>query len=502
MMQILFSVAFAARATVSVPGACPGAVELIADGLTPNGQAELWLADAAGWELVPGGACAGAPAALGPGAARVATLRADAAGQVRLSTRLRQDQCGRLLQLVDTTTCELSTTARVASLPAWSTLLELGFAPLSLLPAADGGVDVLSGGDPLLELSPAAWWVHLSADGDPVWALAQPGWATWGAAVGVAAYDPLTGDPLADDRVAVAQRGADLVVSRMSAEGEERWTLAHEAMGAVVTREMAAAVVGAHVAVAAGPAWLVDDQGGVLWAKRLGGANAAALAVTTLASGDLLWSVSEPGVAYQDAGVRLTWTDTAGTLLRTVGFHAETSGGLRGMIETPAGELLVVGPVGNDSCGVARLSSAGAVLAEDAYDIAGRPFTCTGIVALPSGHYLVSGTIGVGDEGQLVLDSGGAAILAFTIGGSQGAVARPAAGGVFLATHDAAFGRPVVALLNHPTQGCAQAASFRSYDPRFSVYGRFTVAETLLTTSALLPSAPEELSPAAAAICP
>jgi hypothetical protein len=484
----------ALAASLTTDGACPGPVDVRAAGLTPNALVEIWVASEPGWELLPTGVCAGAPSALGTGALRAGTVRADAGGGLVQRVTLGRSACDRLVQLVDTSTCELSTTARVMHAPRWSTRLLLDHGPVSLLPAVDGGLDVLGGGDPLVAVAPFAWWVHLSADGDPVWALQHPTWDAWGAAVALSS----------GDRVAIARSGVDLVASRMSAEGEERWTLVHSAAGVVVDDDISAIAVGSGVAVAAGSAWFLDEDGGVSWVQRFGGPDTRTAAVAALASGELIWSVVEPGLEYHDAGVRLTWTDAAGAVLRTVGFHYETSlGEIRGIAETAQGEILAVGTVGHDACVVVRLSATGSMLDEAAYGVAGRSFTCTGITALPSGGHLVSGRVGAGDEAQLVLDPAGVAVRAFTVDGSLGgAAASRSSGGVWLTTWDAVYGRPVVTLVDHPERGCARSVPFQRSNTSLSFRGAGTPSEVLLATSAPVTTVAAGLLPGAEAICP
>jgi len=92
---------------LEVTGTCPGVVNLDLIGLTPYGQAAVLLGTGPGSVAVPSGACAGTQTGLS-GASFVGLVTdSDGDGEFHATPSL-SSACGKYLQLIDRTTCEVS----------------------------------------------------------------------------------------------------------------------------------------------------------------------------------------------------------------------------------------------------------------------------------------------------------------------------------------------------------------------------------------------------------
>jgi hypothetical protein len=99
----------ASQPRLVVTGACPGALPLTLDQLTPNGQVALLRSTTRGASTVPSGVCAGTEVDLSFGALRLLGLfRADAAGRVTLTPTVPALGCLYFVQAVDLATCEVT----------------------------------------------------------------------------------------------------------------------------------------------------------------------------------------------------------------------------------------------------------------------------------------------------------------------------------------------------------------------------------------------------------
>lgn len=133
-------VALGLASELSVTGACPGVVDLVATGLTPSGKVAVVTGDAPGADLIPGGACAGGISGVS-GLVYRGRFTADAAGGLARSPTVGAPDCGTVIQLVDLTTC---TPTDVASFPVPPLSYAADVAPL-LVPSC-GGCHGNSGG--------------------------------------------------------------------------------------------------------------------------------------------------------------------------------------------------------------------------------------------------------------------------------------------------------------------------------------------------------------------
>lgn len=94
--------------TVTLTGACPGAIDIDMSGMTPGGTLYVLTANAPGGITVPTGPCAGTTSGLGAGLALQATPSANANGALSLSPTIPAPLCGALIQVLDEGTCTFS----------------------------------------------------------------------------------------------------------------------------------------------------------------------------------------------------------------------------------------------------------------------------------------------------------------------------------------------------------------------------------------------------------
>jgi hypothetical protein len=92
---------------LDVAGTCPGPANLFFERFTPGGTIALLKGTSAGTDLIPAGPCAGDPSGLN-NLQLHALFTADPAGNFVLSPNLPLGACGRSIQALDLTTCEIS----------------------------------------------------------------------------------------------------------------------------------------------------------------------------------------------------------------------------------------------------------------------------------------------------------------------------------------------------------------------------------------------------------
>ncbi|MBA3916468.1 MAG: PQQ-like beta-propeller repeat protein [Acidobacteriales bacterium] len=97
---------------LGVTGTCPGTATISASGLTPGASAQIWSSPRAGSTTISSGSCTGTVLGLA-NAQLLATKSADASGKITLNPTLGASSCGRLLQVLDTTTCGTSNLGRL-----------------------------------------------------------------------------------------------------------------------------------------------------------------------------------------------------------------------------------------------------------------------------------------------------------------------------------------------------------------------------------------------------
>ncbi len=138
--------------SLEVAGLCPGDVTLHLSGLTPEGTAALLWSPEVGTSEVPRGPCSGVE--LGLAQPRLlATIDLDDQGVALLSRSLPEMSCGLHLQVLDTTSCEVSDVERLLS--------ELSIdGPRTLLVGESGAMSAMRNGLPLDPGSLA--WVSLT----------------------------------------------------------------------------------------------------------------------------------------------------------------------------------------------------------------------------------------------------------------------------------------------------------------------------------------------------
>lgn len=102
------SVGGASGLTLAMQGSCPGAVTASVTGATPGGSVAVVLAATPGAFVIPSGSCAGTALGLGSGISLVTVITANSNGEASLSGNLPPALCGRLLQVVDLSSCDTS----------------------------------------------------------------------------------------------------------------------------------------------------------------------------------------------------------------------------------------------------------------------------------------------------------------------------------------------------------------------------------------------------------
>jgi hypothetical protein len=99
------------KMSLNVEGSCPGPVDAVITGATPNGVVALVYGTGRGTFMIPGGPCGGTQLGLDNSATLLALPRADANGAVLLSRNVPGAACGRvIIQAVDASSCNTSNT--------------------------------------------------------------------------------------------------------------------------------------------------------------------------------------------------------------------------------------------------------------------------------------------------------------------------------------------------------------------------------------------------------
>ncbi len=126
---------------LSLVGECPGAATVSLVAAAPKTTVELFAGNAGGSVQVPVGACAGTLLDIGP-ALNIATLTTDASGAASEVLQFTSNQCGRVLQGVDESDCELSTLETIDSCHALGTFhIGSGADPVPSIPSSAGCPD-------------------------------------------------------------------------------------------------------------------------------------------------------------------------------------------------------------------------------------------------------------------------------------------------------------------------------------------------------------------------
>jgi hypothetical protein len=100
--------------SLTVSGTCPGSMTAEVSGATPRGPVVLGFAMRTGSVIIPSGPCRGTQLGLGPqGLQQVATLRADANGDVTFRGNAPGSACGGFVQAIDGATCETTNVEQV-----------------------------------------------------------------------------------------------------------------------------------------------------------------------------------------------------------------------------------------------------------------------------------------------------------------------------------------------------------------------------------------------------
>lgn len=120
-----------AAPSLSVSGSCPGAIDIDIAGLTPGANYTLMYGSDTGGDIVPYGPCTGTRTGLDGG--RVGMVMSDADGSVSFSPTVPGGVCGMYIQVMDNSTCELSSAEVVG---------DGGGAPGDVIYAADGSAGV------------------------------------------------------------------------------------------------------------------------------------------------------------------------------------------------------------------------------------------------------------------------------------------------------------------------------------------------------------------------
>ncbi|MFT4621726.1 MAG: hypothetical protein ACI8PZ_000378 [Myxococcota bacterium] len=95
-----------AAPSLSVSGSCPGAINIDIAGLTPGANYSLMYGSGLGGDIVPYGPCTGTRTGLDGG--RVGMVMSDADGSVSFSPTVPGGVCGMYIQVMDNSTCGLS----------------------------------------------------------------------------------------------------------------------------------------------------------------------------------------------------------------------------------------------------------------------------------------------------------------------------------------------------------------------------------------------------------
>jgi len=92
---------------LSAAGSCPGNLDLAIENLAPGGRIGIVSGNSPGQTTIPGGVCAGVELDVA-NASLLRVANADQDGKFSLSQPLSDRPCGRVLQVVDLTTCAVS----------------------------------------------------------------------------------------------------------------------------------------------------------------------------------------------------------------------------------------------------------------------------------------------------------------------------------------------------------------------------------------------------------
>ena len=108
LTALTFLVAAHAAPTLDITGTCPGPATIDITGVTPGGDIALLHGISAGSDVIPSGACAGLSSGLAGIRWAGNTTDADGDGAFLFAPSLGGAACARWVQVLDTTTCELS----------------------------------------------------------------------------------------------------------------------------------------------------------------------------------------------------------------------------------------------------------------------------------------------------------------------------------------------------------------------------------------------------------
>ncbi len=103
---------FAPTLDLSVAGNCPGNLTVDILGATPNGTIAIGWSSSLGSTTIPVGVCAGTFVDLSE-PTLVATVTSDAGGGFSVTTSVPAQACGRYLQAVDLSSCDVSNVGRI-----------------------------------------------------------------------------------------------------------------------------------------------------------------------------------------------------------------------------------------------------------------------------------------------------------------------------------------------------------------------------------------------------
>ena len=111
-MFALVALALPALATaapvLTISGDCPGAIDIDITGLTPGGNMTLLFSGGEGADALPAGACRDTVTGLSPVRWGMTAPDADGDGNMSFSPTVPDSACGKHVQILDASTCELS----------------------------------------------------------------------------------------------------------------------------------------------------------------------------------------------------------------------------------------------------------------------------------------------------------------------------------------------------------------------------------------------------------
>jgi len=97
---------------LDITGQCPGDIDVSVTGATPNSGVAFAIAGSEGTSNVPVGNCAGTELGLNS-PSLLTVINANGQGEVNFSRTTNAGNCGRWLQLVDSTSCDVSNTEQI-----------------------------------------------------------------------------------------------------------------------------------------------------------------------------------------------------------------------------------------------------------------------------------------------------------------------------------------------------------------------------------------------------